>query len=393
MRINYNASAVVTNKTLNRNDELMSQSMERLSSGFKINYAKDNPAGLAIANRMNAQIKGLGISGRNTNDGISVVETADGALTEVTAILQRMNELAVKSGTDTLTDGDREMIQAEIEQLQKEITRIAKDTEFNGQPLLDGTFDLKAYSDNKAVMDIDYYTEDVDPGKYTVDLSRLLHFDANGIPDSVDVTSAALTSDNFPSADTLSGSVEAITDENGQLVRSRVSIKGSGGFEMDFKIEGSQANVTGAGVVTIDVTGIGAMKIQTGANEGNEIAIQIREISLSKMGIPFDANDPERLDLSTRDGAERGIEQIKGALDYVNGVRSRLGAFQNRLEHNATSVSVSEENMTASYSRIMDVDMAEEMTTYTTQQVLSQAGISMLAQANERPQQVLQLLQ
>ena len=121
MRINYNASAVVTNKTLNRNDELMSQSMERLSSGFKINYAKDNPAGLAIANRMNAQIKGLGISGRNTNDGISVVETADGALTEVTAILQRMNELAVKSGTDTLTDGDREMIQAEIEQLQKEL--------------------------------------------------------------------------------------------------------------------------------------------------------------------------------------------------------------------------------------------------------------------------------
>jgi flagellin len=242
-------------------------------------------------------------------------------------------------------------------------------------------------------MDIDYYTEDVDPGKYTVDLSRLLHFDANGIPDSVDVTSAALTSDNFPSADTLSGSVEAITDENGQLVRSRVSIKGSGGFEMDFKIEGSQANVTGAGVVTIDVTGIGARKIQTGANEGNEIAIQIREISLSKMGIPFDANDPERLDLSTRDGAERGIEQIKGALDYVNSVRSRLGAFQNRLEHNATSVSVSEENMTASYSRIMDVDMAEEMTTYTTQQVLSQAGISMLAQANERPQQVLQLLQ
>ena len=122
MRINYNASAVVTNKTLNRNDELMSQSMERLSSGFKINYAKDNPAGLAIANRMNAQIKGLGISGRNTNDGISVVETADGALTEVTSILQRMNELAVKSGTATLTDGDREMIQAEIEQLQKEIT-------------------------------------------------------------------------------------------------------------------------------------------------------------------------------------------------------------------------------------------------------------------------------
>ena len=379
MRINYNASAMHTNKALNRTDNLMTQSMQRLSSGLKINYAKDNPAGLAIANRMNAQIEGLGVGSRNTNDGISVVETADGALSEVTSILQRMNELAVQAATDTKTDYDRELIQTEIEQLQKEITRIAKDTEFNGQPLLDGSFDLKGYSDNPDVK-VNYYTEDVDPGKYTVDIGALLNADGT-------VNINALK-DGFPNPGTLSGTAEQIYDVNGTLVETRYKILSTGGFEMNLT-----AAAGASGDVELDITGIGAMKIQTGANEGNELAIQIREISLNKMGIPNDPNDPERLDVSTQAGAEKGIVAAQTALAYVNSVRSKLGAYQNRLEHNAASVAVSEENMTASYSRIMDVDMAEEMTEYTTRQVLVQAGVSMLAQANERPQQVLQLLQ
>ena len=379
MRINYNASAMHTNKALNRTDSLMTQSMQRLSSGLKINYTKDNPAGLAIANRMNAQIEGLGVGSRNTNDGISVVETADGALSEVTSILQRMNELAVQAATDTKTDYDRELIQTEIEQLQKEITRIAKDTEFNGQPLLDGSFDLKGYSDNPDVK-VNYYTEDVDPGKYTVDIGALLNADGT-------VNINALK-DGFPNPGTLSGTAEQIYDVNGSLVETRYKILSTGGFEMNLT-----AAAGASGDVELDITGIGAMKIQTGANEGNELAIQIREISLNKMGIPNDPNDPERLDVSTQAGAEKGIVAAQTALAYVNSVRSKLGAYQNRLEHNAASVAVSEENMTASYSRIMDVDMAEEMTEYTTRQVLVQAGVSMLAQANERPQQVLQLLQ
>jgi len=384
MRINYNASAVVANKTLNNNDNLMSLSMQRLSSGLKINYAKDNPAGLAIANRMNAQIKGLGVGSSNTNDGISVVETADGALTEVTAVIQRINELAVKASTDTLTDDDRKIIQEEIDQLQKEIQRIAKDTEFNGQPLLDGTFDLKGYSSNTAVK-VDYYTEDVDPGKYEINPSIFDGKDGN--LSAADIA-AGLTGTAFPDVTSLTGSAKAIKDINGNLVRTEVTIKGTGNYELQFTCDSGATGTT-----TLDLTGIGTMKIQTGANEGNELAIQIREISLNKMGIPNDPNDPERLDVSTQAGAEKGIVAAQTALAYVNSVRSKLGAYQNRLEHNAASVAVSEENMTASYSRIMDVDMAEEMTEYTTRQVLVQAGVSMLAQANERPQQVLQLLQ
>ncbi|OQA27367.1 MAG: Flagellin D [Firmicutes bacterium ADurb.Bin354] len=384
MRINYNASAVVANKTLNNNDNLMSLSMQRLSSGLKINYAKDNPAGLAIANRMNAQIKGLGVGSSNTNDGISVVETADGALTEVTAVIQRINELAVKASTDTLTDDDRKIIQEEIDQLQKEIQRIAKDTEFNGQPLLDGTFDLKGYSSNTAVK-VDYYTEDVDPGKY--EINPAIFDGKDGNLSAADIA-AGLTGTAFPDVTSLTGSAKAIKDINGNLVRTEVTIKGTGNYELQFTCDSGATGTT-----TLDLTGIGAMKIQTGANEGNELAIQIREISLNKMGIPNDPNDPERLDVSTQAGAEKGIVAAQTALAYVNSVRSKLGAYQNRLEHNAASVAVSEENMTASYSRIMDVDMAEEMTEYTTRQVLVQAGVSMLAQANERPQQVLQLLQ
>lgn len=384
MRINYNASAVVANKTLNNNDNLMSLSMQRLSSGLKINYAKDNPAGLAIANRMNAQIKGLGVGSSNTNDGISVVETADGALTEVTAVIQRINELAVKASTDTLTDDDRKIIQEEIDQLQKEIQRIAKDTEFNGQPLLDGTFDLKGYSSNTAVK-VDYYTEDVDPGKY--EINPAIFDGKDGNLSAADIA-AGLTGTAFPDVTSLTGSAKAIKDINGNLVRTEVIIKGTGNYELQFTCDSGATGTT-----TLDLTGIGAMKIQTGANEGNELAIQIREISLNKMGIPNDPNDPERLDVSTQAGAEKGIVAAQKALAYVNSVRSKLGAYQNRLEHNAASVAVSEENMTSSYSRIMDVDMAEEMTEYTTRQVLVQAGVSMLAQANERPQQVLQLLQ
>ncbi|MCR5598451.1 MAG: flagellin FliC3 [Lachnospiraceae bacterium] len=379
MRINYNASAMHTNKALNRTDNLMTQSMQRLSSGLKINYAKDNPAGLAIANRMNAQIEGLGVGSRNTNDGISVVETADGALSEVTSIIQRMNELAVQAATDTKTDYDRGIIQAEIEQLQKEITRIAKDTEFNGQSLLDGTFDLKGYSDNPDVK-VDYYTEDVDPGKYTVDIGALLNADGT-------VNLGALGPE-FPNVGTLSGTAEQVFDVNGNLAETRYKILGTGGFELNLT-----AAAGASGTVELDITGIGAMKIQTGANEGNELAIQIRTVSLEKMGIPDDPQNPLRMDVSTQAGASNAIDALSGALEYINSVRSKLGAYQNRLEHNEASVKVSEENMTSSYSRIMDVDMAEEMTEYTTQQVLTQAGISMLAQANERPQQVLQLLQ
>ena len=367
MRINYNATAVIANNSLNKNDNKLASSIERLSSGLKINHAKDNPAGIAISNRMDAQIKGVGVASDNTNDGISVVETADGALSEITAILQRMNQLANQAGDGVKTDDDRALINDEIIQLKQEIERIAKDTEFNGMPLLDGSFELKGYTNNEAV-EVDYYSDDVKVGLYTINLDSL--FNADG-----DLDPSAL-SPNFPTQ-----GLAGITVTDPDTGVQTITITAANDFEMKLK-----AQAGASGEVELDITGIGAMKIQIGANEDQELAVRIPRISLEDMGL-------EKLDVRTIDGAQSGLDMIKEALSYVSAARSRLGAYQNRMEHNAANLAVTEENMTASYSRIMDVDMAEEMTEYTSSQVLTQAGTSMLAQANERPQMILQLLQ
>lgn len=369
MRINYNESAILANSCLNRTDAALSASIERLSSGLKINHAKDNPAGLAISKRMNAQIRGLSQASDNTNDGISVVQTADGALGEVSSILQRMNELAIQASNGVSTDSDREIIDDEIQQLKDEITRIAEDIQFNGQNLLDGSFDLKGYSSASDIK-VDTYSDEVKEGKYTIDFSGLIDSDGN-----VDVSLFA-SMDGFDKLNNIKATaVLPDGDEDGLL-----TIKADGNFEMTLSYQSS------ASTAVLDITGIGAMKIQTGANEGQELAVRIPEVSLKKMGI-------KNLNTVTVDDAESAIEGIKNALTFINDARARLGAYENRMEHNETNLAVTEENMTISYSRIMDVDMAEEMTEYTTQQVLTQAGISMLAQANERPEQVLQLLQ
>jgi len=400
MRINYNQSAILANSCLNRTDKNLKNSMEKLSSGFKINHAKDNPAGYAISNRMNAQIGGLGVAKANTNDGISVVETADGAMGEISSMLQRMSQLAVQASNGTMSDEDRQVIDNEIQQLKQEITRIANDTEFNGQKLLDGSFDLKGYSDNQAVK-VSYYSDEVNVGKYQLafqseeevndgngNITTVIHkfIEDNG-DDTYTVNNDFLTS-AFPGIEGLKG------EYNGEQLR----ITGAGNFEI--KLDIASADVDSLKDVELDITGIGAMKIQAGANESQEIAVRIQDISLKKMGIAdlkftpdYDENGNVIPGHTAYDNSQRGIEQIKNAMSYVAESRARLGAYQNRMEHNTTNLDVSSENMTASYSRIMDVDMAEEMTIYSTQQILSQAGISMLSQANQLPEKVLQLLQ
>lgn len=370
MKINYNAIAMMANNTLNKTDNKLTAAMERLSSGLKVNHAKDNPAGLAIANRMDSQVRGIRVGTNNTNDGISVVETADGALSEISEIIQRMSELCVQASNDPKTDDDREIIDKEIQQLKQEIERIARDTEYNGMPLLDGSFDLKGYTNNPNVK-VGYYSDEVPEGNYSIDFTGLIM--AGGAVDTSKLT-------GFPT----SGLQARLNEDMDEL-----TITADGDFEMN--IRANFMTVTGS--VDIDITQIGAMKVQIGANEGQELGIRIPKISLEDMGIEdLTANRIYGAGMEMN-GPQIGIETTKNALTYINSVRSRLGAYQNRLEHNVASNDITDENMTSSYSRIMDVDMAEEMTEYTTQQVLSQAGVSMLAQANERPSQILQLLQ
>lgn len=374
MRINYNVSAMLSNNALSTNDDLLSKSLERLSSGLKINHAKDNPAGLAMSKRMNAQIEGLSVANQNASDGVSIIEIADGAMTEISEMLQRINELSVKAANGTMSDTDRATVQDEVKQLKEEITRISDVTEFNGQKLLNGEYDLKGYT-NKQEVKVNYYSTDVPVKEYTIK-SIPLTKDADG---NIVLNGDVTFGDGFPDAKTLKT----------ELKDDLLTITGENGFEMRLDVSGTLNGAqTGTTVqdLKINATGIGAMRLQIGANEHQVLEVNIPAVSLQNMGI-------ENVDVSTAEGADDAIDRVDGAIKYVSSVRGRLGAFQNRLESTINSLDITSENMTSAYSRIMDVDMAEEMTSYTTYQILAQAGTSMLAQANERPSQVLQLLQ
>lgn len=384
MRINYNVSAMLSNNALANNDSLLAQSLERLSSGLKINHAKDNPAGLAMAKRMNAQVEGLSVANQNASDGISIIETADGAMTEVSEMLQRINELAIKSANGIMSDSDRETVQDEVAQLKEEITRISEVTEFNGQKLLNGEFELKGYVYGNLDVKVSSYSKEVPAKEYVIDSITIEKEVVDGVETGRYIVSDKQLGVGFYDPDNMTAEM------NGNLL----TLKGANDFEMTLDLTGVdlEQNLAGAGAevtltnLTIDATGIGAMRLQVGANEGQVLAVEIPAISLRNMGI-------EDLDVSTAEGALDAIDAVDGAIKYVSSVRGKLGAYQNRLESTVNSLDVTSENMTAAYSRIMDVDMAEEMTNYTTYQVLTQAGTSMLAQANERPSQVLQLLQ
>lgn len=370
MKISYNVSAAIATNELNRNDNRLKESLARLSSGLKVVNAKDNPSGLAMSRRMNAQIAGITQATQNASDGVSIIEIADGCLGEIHDMLQRINELSVKANTGILTDDDRKLINAEVQQLKEEITRIAGETEFNGQKLLDGSFDLKGYTDQENVK-VTYYSDAIKRGDYNVDFD--VTFNADGTIDKVE---------NFNGSPNFPDDVEV-----SQIDGNMITITGSQDFELKLRVMQPTAGASTANVrAEMNLVGFGAMDMQIGANEGQQLGIRIPRVDLENIGI-------SSIDLSSAEGAEDALSKMGDAVKYISSVRSRLGAYQNRLEHTISSLDISNENMTAAYSRIMDVDMAEEMTEYTTVQVLTQASTSMLAQANERPAQVLQLLQ
>ena len=386
MKISYNAPAMIAHNALTRNDNRLTESLKRLSSGLKVVEAKDNPAGMAMGKRMNSQLKGLSGSSQNSSDAVSAIETADGALSEVHDILQRMNQLAVKASTGTLSDADRSAVEDEIVQLKAEITRIADTTQFNGEILMNGNFDLRGYSSEPDVK-IGYYSDQVTAGTYIIN-GLTVDFvdgkiDQNTIVCNLE-QNATLPALSFPDD-------AAIKASGNKLI---ITSKKNADFEMTLKITPPPKDMNGeingqvdiTNTINADITGIGAMTMQIGSNEGQVLDIRIPTISLDELGI-------KDMTMADIESAWESIDSIDGAIEYVSAARSRLGAYQNRLEHCISNLDIISENMTAAYSRIMDADMAEEMTEYTTVQVISQASMSMLAQANERPAQVLQLLQ
>ena len=405
MIINYNVSSMIANNALARNDSVLSKSLERLSSGYKINHAKDNAAGLAMSRRMNAQLKGLSVAENNASDGISIVEIADGAMSEVHDILQRMNELAVKSSNGTLTDDDRAKIDEEVQSLKEEVERIGQTTQFNGKNLLDGSFDLKAYSSTPNV-EVDYFDEDMEKGCYICGSLTCVFDQYGNLKEGTGFANASTTTTQTGDDTTPEGSIcmcpdcTAARDLKVSYAYDQITISGPNNFEIRMTVNQEElkknspsttADADGTEEYTIDsfsldLTGMGSMTLQIGANENQTLELRMPPITMKNLGI-------SRTDVLTEDSAGKAIEEISKAITFVSSIRSSLGAYQNRLEHTTTNLEVTSENMTSAYSRIMDVDMATEMTRYSSLQVISQAATSMLAQANERPSQVLQLLQ
>ena len=436
---------------------------------------------MAISNKMKAQIDGLNRASQNASDGISVIQIADGALSETTSILQRMRELSVQAASDaTMTPADKEAIQKEITSLKDEVDRISTDTEYNSKSLLDGSLDTRVYTKNATRVDI---SDHVKAGQYQLSIDTAATqagpvtanqnynstaaigasgtMSINGSKVEIEATDTyaeafekirnaaetgetavkvetngalSFTSERYGASATLEiafdnqqivtalGFTGVVEDpenkgsyvygqvQNGKVIvpsgtdaevtlkkpgdgtgfgdtatwrtdGNKITVTDRAGFEMSFLAD---AGYTGN--LDFDVTDIGTMALHIGANEDQETKVRIPEVSCKSLYI-------DDADVTTVNGAGRGITQFDDAISKVSEVRSRLGAYQNRLESTVSSLDTFEENMTGAQSRLTDADMASEMTDYTHQNVLNQAAISVLTQANDLPQQVLQILQ
>ncbi len=374
MKINSNSTAVLTGNYLTRAENQLSRSTKKLSSGYKINNASDNPSGYALSSKMRAQIRSLEKACDNTDMATDFIKTGDGAMQEVHSMLQRMNELAVKSANGTNTEEDRKAIDEEVQLLCKEIDRIGAQTNFNDSPILNGNYEYRGYLTNdRSDVSILGYSEETKSGSFNLNLDISASLVA-GTTDKYEYTFNGVTDNSTPAK--LSNKL------NGTVNGSILTLTGEDGTRLDLALEGSSPG----GVIQFDLEKIGAMRIQVGDHEGEVMEMSIPEVSTKKMGI-------DALDLTTEEGAKDAIDKISYAIDYASSVRSTLGAYQNRLEHASASLDVTVESLNSSYSTLVDTDMAEEMTEYTRLQVLQQAATSMLAQANEFPQQALQLLQ
>lgn len=419
MRIQHNISALNTHRNLSFNNTEASKNLEKLSSGYKINRAGDDAAGLAISEKMRGQIRGLDMASKNAQDSISLIQTAEGALNETHAILQRMRELSVQSANDTNVNADRDAIQQEITQLTSEIDRIADTTEFNTQKLLDGSF--------SGVFQIGA-NEGQNMG---LSVSSMKAGDL-GLISSVTVKEAGATANNASNANLADGTYTIkggnVLDSKGNTVAtydsaagkvtangkdvvtltetgalkdgSSITISNKGAnFEVKNNVDASKIKDLAPGKYTISGTNVlkddklvgtlGTAEIElTNGTKISEADLGFKAGSL-KDGAEFAING---VDVSTRDVAAGTITKIDSAIKNVSDQRSALGAVQNRLEHTINNLGAASENLTAAESRIRDTDMAKEMMSFTKNNILMQAAQSMLAQANQQPQGVLQLL-
>ena len=385
LSVNNNIAAMNSYRNLSVTDSQMSKSLEKLSSGFRINRAADDAAGLAISEGLRSQIGGLKVAVRNPQDGISVVQTAEGARTETHSILQRMRDLSVQASNEGSLNGDaKKNIQSEIGQLKSELDRIASTTNFNGKSLLDGnynaTFQVGANAGETIGVSIGTSMGAQGLGVEGVDVSvaagsgtatsATTAVTAGTTASDITLNSSTLAADDF---DALNGSVSY----NGKSL-DLASVKYKAGDTAANKLATLNSALTsalGAGISAAN--GASGLKI-TGTDPGSGATAQ----EVADATVTF----------TTASGASEAIGKIDDAIKLVSTTRADLGAIQNRFELTVNNLNVAVENLSASESRIRDTDMAQEMTNFTRTQILSQAGTAMLAQANQAPQGILKLL-
>jgi len=486
--INTNQSALNAQRQLNSTTNALGRSFERLSSGLRINGAKDDAAGLSITTRFSAQIRGLNQAVRNSNDGISLAQTAEGALNETTNILQRIRELAVQSANDTNNSSDRSSLQAEVAQLKSELDRIAETTNFNGNKILDGTFlaqDLQVGANVGETLSVSVQ------GAATTDLARQARYagnNANGyvtttvfdaantvtiqgknataasVRATVDADDASSTTLKSSSAIAKAAAINDLTDTTGvRAIVGESNITGTLGItnitlDTDEYLTLNDQKITGFTVSANDADGslvdaINAVSDDTGvtaaldsngdlkltAADGRNIELTFSTAAVaasigfagpdaafvgasgstfvatgqvtlqskddfvlggSTVRVDFAAGvygvnsekSVNSVDISTRAGAVEALDVIDLALEDVSSQRAKLGALQNRLESTINNLSTTSENLTASRSRILDADFAQETAQLSRNQIIQQAGVSILAQANQQPQVALALL-
>ena len=463
MKINHNISAQLANVNLKKNNDRLSLSMQKLSSGYKITKAADDSAGLAISNKMRTQIRALDRSAQNAEDGVSIIESADGALAEIHSVLQRVRELCVQNANDTYTLEDRETAQKEIDQLMDEIDRISSTTEFNGRSLFDGSASRTIASSVDGVKALSVSME-ATAGTYTIasatsgtcgkvtgvltgvtfpaatDTSISINgediaIDKGDSKDDVEKKIVSACSNMNLSYDSATGTVASnvagydyyvqvkfadgskskLDDGRGTdatvtlkdvpegqvgfTANAKVSASGNkiniidnDGFEMNVELPTNDGTAKTYNNINFDVYDAGFMTIQIGANEHQTLDMDLPTVSCDVLGLRNE-DGKNLLNVCTNYGASTGIALADSAIRQISSARAELGAYQNRLETTVSSLNVFGENMTESMSRIIDTDMASEMTEYTQLTVLQQASTSMLSQANNRPQTIMSLLQ
>ncbi|WP_150306101.1 flagellin [Pseudomonas saliphila] len=389
LTVNTNVASLNAQRNLGTSSSNLQTSLERLSSGSRINSAKDDAAGLQISNRLTSQINGLGVAVKNANDGISIAQTAEGAMQESTSILQRMRDLALQSANGSNDAKDRESLNKEVVQLQEELDRISTTTSFGGQKLLNGDFGTKDFqvgsNANETIsltvgqMDTASLQGDVITTEASVGATFTSAFAAVTVDGAATIT--------LGSNDPITVDLVQADDIDTTLAKINTAITDSGVTGLSAEKNGTDIVFTSSlaeGTTTTDASITVATTATGGITAGTQAGADIDEVSEPK--------SVNAIDITTQDGAQEAVQIIDGAIGMIDSQRADLGAIQNRFESTISNLQNISENVSAARSRIIDTDYAAESANMTKNQIMQQAGTAMLSQANQLPQAVLSLL-